>query len=80
MTHRVAARQRAIGRVGQREAGLVIQLRDDRVEVRIEAIDLRQERRHDFASGYPPFANLTGQLARAHETQRVGARPPTCPP
>jgi hypothetical protein len=71
---RVAAGQAPVGLVGQGQAPLVVQLRDDGVDLRVDPADLLQVRRHHLARGELAVADLARQLATAHEAEFGGAR------
>ena len=69
-TDRLAARQAPIGLVGEREAGLAGQLRDDRGEPRIQPLDPAQVRLHELARRHAPLADQPRQLDRTRIAQR----------
>jgi hypothetical protein len=64
---RPAVAKGLVGLVRQRQAGIVIQLRDDGVQLRIEARDLRQEGAHHFATRHLPRSDLLCEIARTRE-------------
>src|SRR5688572_12224445 len=57
------ARGAAIRGVGQREAFIVVELRDDRVQLRIHSANAREMRGHDLACGH---------LLRLDEPRKLG--------
>jgi hypothetical protein len=65
--HFFPARDAAIRLVGQRQAPLVVQLRDDGVERRVEPVDLMEVRGHHFARRHLPRADQRRQFTRARE-------------
>ena len=58
----LAAGEAAVGVVGQRQARVVVQLRDDGVDRRVHPIDPRQVRRHHLACRDVTTADQRRQL------------------
>jgi hypothetical protein len=67
----LAARGAAVGCVGERETLVVVELRDDRVQARVEAFDAAEMRRHDLARRHLPRANHAGEVHGAREAELV---------
>ena len=67
----IARRDPPVGVVGQRQARVVVELRDDGVERRVQALDPPQMRRHYLARRELPLADEPRQLARAAEAEIV---------
>ena len=64
-----ATRSLAIGGIGEREALLVVELRDDGIELRIDARDSLEVRGHDLARRHVFHANQARELRRAEIAQ-----------
>jgi hypothetical protein len=69
---RLAARGTPIGLVGEREAPLVVELRDDRVQLRVQPRDPLEVRRHDLARRHGAVLDQRSELGRAREAKIVG--------
>jgi hypothetical protein len=65
----VAARGLAIGGFGEREALLVVEPRNDGIELRIDARDSLEVRGHDLARRHVFHANQARELRRAEIAQ-----------
>ena len=57
-----ATRQARVGGVGQREALVVVELRDDRVQLRVDALDALEVRGHDLARRHLARADQAREL------------------
>jgi hypothetical protein len=70
--NRVAASQLLVGCVGELQTRRVVELADNRIEGGIEALDLREKRRHHLSRRQLPGSKLCRKTARAGKAQRVG--------
>ena len=61
----LAARETPVGRLGQREAGLIIEDRNDGVEVRVPASNLLEMSSHHLARRQPAGAQQARETAQA---------------
>src|SRR5262245_64403683 len=68
---RVSPRRAVVGGIGERQTLLVVQLRDDRVDFRVQPVDALEMRGHHLTRRHVPCANQRFQLSRSQETEVV---------